>query len=272
VNFTIDELRAGSWSGLMISCENLYPGRDGIFGTEDDIYDGNCNYAYGSFDTAEDWSFRPPTWRNYESFTTTSHATAENLDGVAGFADLSLDYGRQLLDYNRSRTLNVFNNDPWNPDPNAPDVGSYVDQHAGALMHYSKSYLGGNGGKAVIKDNGNVAFTVTNLETTLMMYLRSPIGPGAPGTGTTFGYGIGQIDVEESEENWIAALDPYGQGQVEVTYTRLTPRFLANWAIYQVELEVKPYHPNCDPENFDADGDGLIDLFDVDDDNNGVID
>jgi hypothetical protein len=71
---------------------------------------------------------------------------------------------------------------------------------------------------------------------------------------------------------WLEALDPYGSHKVEVAYVSMNPKFTESYAMFNLELKVIPYHANCDPQNFDADDDGLIDLFDADDNDDGLVD
>ncbi len=279
VSFEIDSLKAGALSGIMLHCAGVDPGNDGIFGTQDDIYDGNCAYAYVKLEETEDWSFTGSGWDACPDgsakpcyFTTTSAPVDETFDEINGVADLSLMYGKQSVDYGDHRTLNVLNNEDWEPDPNAANVGSYVNEHAGALFNYFKDFYGGTAGTAVIYDGADVALRVTDLYTRLVHYYPSLIGPGDVPFGTTFGYGLADIDLEQSAEAWLTALDPYESHKVEVQYVSMTPKFTENYAMFDLVLKVRPYHANCDPQNFDQDSDGLIDLFDADDNGDGLVD
>ena len=101
-----------------------------------------------------------------------------------------------------------------------------------------------NMGVGGIKDGNTVKLAVVDLTLWLKIYYPATVGAGGV-DGYADGFGVGTIDVENSDPAWVAEFDPNGTGFVEIAFESFSNTVQACYGSYDVVgMSIQPMSDN----------------------------
>ncbi|MBI2420345.1 MAG: T9SS type A sorting domain-containing protein [Ignavibacteriales bacterium] len=208
IDFHVENLEAGPAYGPW-----MFEMLDPHFVNDNDIFNGE--YAYVALDWNEN-GFGNPVFCTGSGQITTSTCTAENLVCLNGNIGVTLKLQQfRLWQFHKINTVN--------PNANWAILGQAGDERI----------YGGGSGQIIV--NGQVMLNLTNCRLTLKNYYPVPVGAGNQSTAS----GWGTIDINQSDAQWVAELDPQGTGQVEFECSSFSPIIQSCYGAYNVDIRVK---------------------------------
>ncbi|MFH1729334.1 MAG: hypothetical protein ABIA04_13075 [Pseudomonadota bacterium] len=222
-----------------------------MFDTDETPYseDGGIvsNYAYVAMQMNEDGhgdGSCPGNADDGSGEQTVITALSEDLDVIDGVENITMSFSQLALE-----SYDHFN---VNGDVNWMTLGEAGDR---------RTYSGGVGD---IYENGELVLKITDMELYIAVIYPTPLGPGGD-TGMAYGIGLGVIDTENSNEDWVTQFSRNEANQVEFLFGSMSPVIQLCYGTFDVsELIFRPVtdEATCDDLTLDTDEDGLIDLFD----------
>jgi hypothetical protein len=199
-------------------------------------------YTQGPNLLINNFAYKRFTWSDYINWKiTSSYCADENLNEISDDTStikLKL-YNFNLAAFKHTNTVNP--NNEWNDlvNRNAGDQRIYSDG-IGEIYVNNNLVLKVNNCRLTVKTPYPTAAQSDQILSTFVpgynSHFAKDIGTGEAVTGN----GWGTIVADESNPDWIAALDPNGTGQVKYTLSTITSIIQTNYGFFNFDILVEP--------------------------------